>query len=162
MFRKKDNFLRLLMLLIYWVNLIFYDIFIHIPVIFQKEQSIWTTFIKLFLKNNLGEETREISQWLSSLKTNKSMGMFVFACMYVCACPVSTEARMHLIPSNWSYSYKVPCGCWELNLGPLQEQQVMHCEPSLQPWLRALAVQSWGQELRSSTRVATWASHTCL
>lgn len=62
MFRKKDNFLRLLMLLIYWVNLIFYDIFIHIPVIFQKEQSIWTTFIKLFLKNNLGEETREISQ----------------------------------------------------------------------------------------------------
>ena len=31
---------------------------------------------------------------------------------------------------------KPPCGCWELNSGPLEEQPVLlTAEPSLQPWL---------------------------
>ena len=33
-----------------------------------------------------------------------------------------------------SDSYNLPCGCWELNLGPLEEQSVLlTTEPSLQP-----------------------------
>ena len=28
---------------------------------------------------------------------------------------------------------ELPCGCWELNLGFLQEQQCLAIEPSLQP-----------------------------
>ena len=29
---------------------------------------------------------------------------------------------------------ELPCGCWELNLGPLEEQSVLlNTEPSLQP-----------------------------
>jgi hypothetical protein len=38
---------------------------------------------------------------------------------------------------SWSYrqdSGELPCGCWELNLGPLEEQSVLSTtEPSLQP-----------------------------
>jgi hypothetical protein len=33
-----------------------------------------------------------------------------------------------------SYSYKQPCGCWELNSEPLEEQPVLlTSDPSLQP-----------------------------
>ena len=35
---------------------------------------------------------------------------------------------------NRSYNCEWPCGCWELNLGPLEEQSVLsNAEPSLQP-----------------------------
>lgn len=33
---------------------------------------------------------------------------------------------------NWSYGCDPPCGCWKLNLGPLQEQVLSTAEPSLQ------------------------------
>ena len=36
-------------------------------------------------------------------------------------------------------SCELPCGCWELNPGPLQEQQVfLTTEPSLQPLFQDL------------------------
>lgn len=37
-------------------------------------------------------------------------------------------------PWNWSYSCELPCECWELNLGVLEEQTVLlTAELSLQP-----------------------------
>lgn len=36
-------------------------------------------------------------------------------------CLVWVEARRG--PWNWSYSYELPSGCWELNLGPLQSNK---------------------------------------
>ena len=36
-------------------------------------------------------------------------------------CPWRSEES---IGSPWNWS-KPPCGCWELNLGPLQEQQML-------------------------------------
>lgn len=30
-------------------------------------------------------------------------------------------------------SCEPPCGCWQSNLGPLQEQPVLNTKPSLQP-----------------------------
>jgi hypothetical protein len=38
-----------------------------------------------------------------------------------------------------SDGYQPPCGCWELNSGPLEEQPVLLIsEPFLQPWKRFL------------------------
>jgi len=32
-------------------------------------------------------------------------------------------------------SCELPCGCWKLSLGPLEEQpELLTAEPSLQPW----------------------------
>lgn len=53
------------------------------------------------------------------------------ACVSVCL--VSMEARRgHLIPWNWRHRWgcKLPCGCWELNVDPL-EQLFWTAEPSL-------------------------------
>jgi hypothetical protein len=39
---------------------------------------------------------------------------------------------------------KPPCGCWELNSGPLQEQSVLlTTEPSLQPWKKNFFLSFW-------------------
>lgn len=47
--------------------------------------------------------------------------------MYVCV-RVSDPLELEL------YSYKLPCGCWELNPSPPQEQAVLlTTEPSFQP-----------------------------
>ena len=52
-------------------------------------------------------------------------------CMYVCVppvCPGSTLFRrghqIYLTVDGYD-AYKLPCGCWELNLGPLLEQPVL-------------------------------------
>lgn len=51
------------------------------------------------------------------------MLMFVY---YVCVCLVAMEARRGpWSPRDWSYSCKPSSGCWESNLGPLQEQRVI-------------------------------------
>ena len=61
------------------------------------------------------------------------------ACMsvsHIRACPVPSEASEgHQIPGTGVIDgCETPCGCWELNLGPLQEQPVLlTAEPSLQP-----------------------------
>ena len=67
-----------------------------------------------------------------------------FGCMYVCvpcACLVSMEM---IDPQNWILSSCEPSsGCWKLNPGPLQEQQVLQTtKPSLQPQVLLLLVQS--------------------
>lgn len=44
------------------------------------------------------------------------------------------EERVHFTRTEVTDSYEQSCECWEQNLGPLQEQQVLLCmEPSLQP-----------------------------
>lgn len=40
-----------------------------------------------------------------------------------------------LIPWNWSYSCELSCGCWESNLGLLEEQQVLL---TAKPFLQSL------------------------
>lgn len=62
-----------------------------------------------------------------------------FDYMYVCVpavCLISLEARRGcLTPWHRSYmdGYEPPCGCWDLDLGLLQEQVFLNSEPSLQP-----------------------------
>ena len=55
-----------------------------------------------------------------------------------CAHLVPTEVRReHQITWNWSFTdgCEPPCVCQELNLGPLQEQQVpLTAEPAPRPW----------------------------
>ena len=48
--------------------------------------------------------------------------MFAYMCVCVpCVCLVPTEARRgYHIYWDWNYR-QLPCGCWELNPGPLQE-----------------------------------------
>jgi hypothetical protein len=49
-------------------------------------------------------------------------------------CTGVLPARAYVrIPWNRNYTYKMPCGCWELNFGPLEEYLVLlSTEPSLQ------------------------------
>ena len=60
------------------------------------------------------------------------MGMEVLPAYDICV--ISTDTRRgHWNTWNWSNSYELPCGCRELNLGPLEEQAVpLSFEPSLQ------------------------------
>jgi hypothetical protein len=47
--------------------------------------------------------------------------------------------RGHLIPIT--DGYKPPCGCWDLNSGPLEEQSVLvTTKPSLQPLFLILLI----------------------
>ena len=48
---------------------------------------------------------------------------------------------MHLFVIPWNMTYRLPCGCWELNPGPLKEQPVfLTTEPSLHSQKRLLVV----------------------
>ena len=50
-------------------------------------------------------------------------------CIWVCSSCLQTHQKRALDPIT-----KPPCGCWELNSGPLVEQSVLlTTEPSLQP-----------------------------
>lgn len=59
-----------------------------------------------------------------------SKGVFTFifmhmsVCMYVCVCaqcPQRSEAGIKSSRTGVTDGYGLLCGCWELNLGPLQE-----------------------------------------
>lgn len=67
------------------------------------------------------------------------MYMKVFACVHVCtSCVYLLPAEVkggHLIPRNTSYSHKVSCACWELNLAPQQELQALNSRPLPSPIL---------------------------
>jgi hypothetical protein len=52
------------------------------------------------------------------------------ACMYVCLC----ESIGHL-KTGATDSYELPCGCWELNPGPLKSSQ---CSEPLSPFSSSL------------------------
>ena len=64
---------------------------------------------------------------------------FGFICMDVCAplaCFYPSEARRvcQFCGTGITDGSEPPCGCWELNTGPLEEQAVLlTAEPSLQP-----------------------------
>ena len=50
------------------------------------------------------------------------------------ACLVLAEAAVGFPGTGVIDSCELPCGCWELNLGPLQEQQgLLAASPSLAP-----------------------------
>jgi hypothetical protein len=55
---------------------------------------------------------------------------------HICVwCPADQKSQ---IPREWSYRCcESPCGCWELNLGLLEEQLLLWTtEPSLQPQMQ--------------------------
>ena len=58
-----------------------------------------------------------------------------FVCLCVCelfVCLVPVEA-IRSLGTGVTDSCEQPCGCWELNLGPLEEQEMLlTTEPSLQ------------------------------
>ena len=55
-----------------------------------------------------------------------------FLKIYFCFRPIGVLSWVSGPPER-NYSYELPCGCWELNLGPLEEQPVLlTTEPSLQ------------------------------
>jgi hypothetical protein len=59
-------------------------------------------------------------------------GYFAYT-MFVHAVTIKAR-RGHQIPWNWSTDGCDPlCGCWELNLGPLEGPVTVMIEPSLQP-----------------------------
>ena len=60
---------------------------------------------------------------------------FSSMCTHMWPLCVLVEARgEHQLPQNLSYCFKLLCECRELNLGPLEEQQVLlTAEPSPQP-----------------------------
>lgn len=68
--------------------------------------------------------------WLGSvLKIIYLQFGYIVFCLHVfgvCMTCVPTKARrMHYILWNWNFNYKLSCGSWELNLGPLQKQKVL-------------------------------------
>lgn len=62
--------------------------------------------------------------------------MFKYVCVpqYTTCMPTDQKWSSDPFLWNWSYNYEPPCECWELNLGPLEKQQVLlSIELSLQP-----------------------------
>lgn len=59
------------------------------------------------------------------------------ACIYVCHvcvwCPQRSEGGIRSLGTEISDVCKPPCGCWVLNLGPVEERVVLTLESSLQP-----------------------------
>lgn len=58
--------------------------------------------------------------------------IFYLFCLHVCVCApyVCIESPGAGVVDDW----ELPCGCWEVNLGPLQEEYVLlDTEPPLQP-----------------------------
>ena len=52
-------------------------------------------------------------------------------CVY---CPLKPEEGVRTSGTGVMDGCRLPCGCWELNSGPLEEQPVLlTTEPSLQP-----------------------------
>jgi hypothetical protein len=105
--------------------------------------------------------------------------LFVCLCVYMCVCaflssPPPTPPpftvfclctksmqwlwrpeKRCLIPWNWSTDWcGMPCWCWELNPGPLEEHQVfLTADPSLQPFFELWA--------KVCTSRHTWTFSTC-
>lgn len=54
---------------------------------------------------------------------------------FICAASMEASRERQIPPGNGlTDGCELPCGCWELNSGPLQEQQgLFTAEPPLQP-----------------------------
>ena len=64
-----------------------------------------------------------------------SLSFYVHRYYFMCILPACVPVWGCQILWNWSYSCELPCGCWELKPGPLEEQPVLlAAEPSLQPY----------------------------
>ena len=77
--------------------------------------------------NSYGEQTFAASPLLlSSFLKN----ICLFVCLFVCSCLQTHQKRAS---DPITDGYESPCGCWELNSGPSEEQSVLlTAEPSLQ------------------------------
>lgn len=107
------------------------------------------------MRNTEQKEVRERSE--STENTNKTENLkkrwtlflivyyvcvSVWACTYKCSCLWSPERVLD--PWNWGAGgFKLPCGSWEPNMGPLQEKRVPSAaESSLHPSTHSF-LRSW-------------------
>lgn len=88
--------------------------------------------------------------------------MYLLLCSQGCLHSRPVEVRRgHRSSWNWSYGWcymGYVCGCWEPNLGPLQEQALLNTEPCLQEY-SVLTIfsgiaefESWWSEVRPEER----------
>lgn len=89
-----------------------------------------STLLSLPERNSLTENCLYLFYFIS-------MRVFFF-CVYLCTlcawCPQNSDEYIGSLELELKSSYELPFGCWNLNLGPLQEQQLLLIiESSLQP-----------------------------
>lgn len=81
--------------------------------------------------------------WPSQKWNNFKKNLWIF-CLHVCMVPAEVR-RGCWMPWNWSYRWQ-PYGCWELNMGPLQEQlSQLSSLGKNKSWHIALILVIWGQ-----------------
>lgn len=65
--------------------------------------------------------------------------------VHMCLLPTEAKSRPQF-PWEFSYTSKKGCGCWELDLGPVEEQSVFLTP---EPFLQSLSLMSLYQSLRN-------------
>jgi hypothetical protein len=99
----------------------------------QFDFSLYSSLF-LFLPFSFSPSTLPLPLVLPPLSKDLFIYLFIYlfhVCKYTVAVFRHTR-RGHQIPLQMVVSH--PCGCWELNSGPLEEQPVLlTTEPSLQP-----------------------------
>jgi hypothetical protein len=70
---------------------------------------------------------------------------FLFVCLFVCLFlrfTLCMWVHCHFLQAHQKKAsdlttdgWEPPCGCWELNLGPLEEVLTTDPSPSLHPWI---------------------------
>jgi hypothetical protein len=69
--------------------------------------------------------------------------MYLFI-LCMCALSVCIPARQKRVSDPITDGCEPPCGFWELNSGPLEEQTVLlTAEPALQPWSSSSCIKSF-------------------
>jgi hypothetical protein len=86
--------------------------------------------------------------YMSALSLSIFIYLFIILYMWVHHCFLQTHQKRASDPIT--DGCEPPCGCWELNSGPLEEQSVLWtAEPSLQPPCWNSNIQGYDPETRS-------------
>ena len=98
--------------------------YIHLPKPPHTKSIVWK---KDYFLNYKDQFVPSFYLWKVGFFPFKSY--FYFMCNWILSVSMSVLGLR-----SWSYSCELPCGCWELNLGPLEEQSVLlAAEPSAIP-----------------------------
>jgi hypothetical protein len=90
-------------------------------------------FLPTLINSFLMSLSAFIILWSSFFQTDiRYIFLFIILCIWVHHCSLQTHQKR--APDPITDGCEPPCGCWELNSGPLEEQSVLLiAEPSLQP-----------------------------
>ena len=110
---------------------------------YTSQTVLGSPILCLYLPDNPEAKSRI---FLSSLGFFKDLFIFNFmcivSCLYVClfsTCvqsPRRPEEGARALGTGVIDSFKLPCGCLDLNLGPLKEQlELLTTKPYLYPWV---------------------------